>query len=127
MDVTGDGDLKDQASTVAGAADVDQVNLAQETKKKEFAKFDLEAGKHQQRWVMLAVIGAVFVALNAAVMWLIYYALGIDTVFTAQHPEMADKRLITSAVFQTLIGATVVQTGAVTWVMANFLFSKKID
>jgi hypothetical protein len=51
----------------------------------------------------------------------------IDVELITAHPELADKRLITGAVFQTLIGATVVQTGAVTWVMARFLFPNRAD
>ena len=51
----------------------------------------------------------------------------IDVGFITAHPELADKRIITSAVFQALIGATVVQTGAVTWAMARFLFPNQPD
>jgi len=76
---------------------------------------------------MLFIIGGLFVALNAAVIWLIFYAIGIDVRFNMTHPELADKRIITGAVFQTLIGATVVQTGAVTWAMARFLFPNQPD
>lgn len=74
---------------------------------------------------MLFVIGGLFVALNAAVIWLIWRAMATDVAFVATHPELADKRIITSAVFESLIGATVVQTGAVTWAMARFLFPKE--
>lgn len=119
--------MKAQASTVSGNAEVSKVDLAQETAKEGFAGFNLEMGKHNQRWVMLSVIGLLFVVLNGAVIWLIIYAMHIDVGFITAHPELADKRLITSAVFQTLIGATVVQTGAVTWVMARFLFPNRAD
>ncbi len=71
---------------------------------------------------MLIVIGGLFIALNAAVIWLVSRAMAIDVTFLTAHPELADKRIITSAVFESLIGATVVQTGAVTWAMARFLF-----
>jgi len=66
------------------------------------------------------------VVLNAAVIWLIVKAMGIDVAFTTVHPDLAEQRIITSAVFQTLIGATVVQTGAITWAMARFLFPSRL-
>src|SRR5665213_3427199 len=122
MDETGTGELKSQASTVAGSAAVMKIDLAKEANTEEFAGFNPAIGKEKQRWYMLFVIGGLFVALNAAVIWLIFHALGIHVSFITAHPELADKRIITSAVFQTLIGATVVQTGAVTWAMARFLF-----
>jgi len=73
---------------------------------------------------MLVVIGGLFIALNVAVVWLVFRAMAIDVAFITAHPELADKRVITSSVFESLIGATVVQTGAVTWAMARFLFPK---
>jgi hypothetical protein len=76
---------------------------------------------------MLFIIGGLFVVLNAAVIWLIFYAMRIDVSFITAHADLADKRTITSTVFQTLIGATVVQTGAVTWAMARFLFPNQAD
>jgi len=68
-----------------------------------------------------------FVALNTAVIWLIRDAMSVDVAFSAIHPELVEKRIITSAVFQTLIGAAVVQTGAVTWAMARYLFPNNPD
>ena len=76
---------------------------------------------------MLIVIGVVFTLLNAAVVGLIIYSINIDVTFMTAHPEFVEKRIITSAVFHTLIGATVVQTGAVTWAMARFLFPTQAD
>jgi Na+-translocating ferredoxin:NAD+ oxidoreductase RnfD subunit len=108
MEGTGSGALNPHASTVAGSGTVDKVDLAAETAKAGFANFNREEGKHKQRWMLLWMIGGVFVALNAAVVWLIYKAMAIDVVFFTAHPDLVDKRLITSAVFQTLIGATVV-------------------
>jgi hypothetical protein len=49
---------------------------------------------------MLFIIGGLFVALNAAVIGLIFHAIGIDVSFITAHPELADKRIITGAVFQ---------------------------
>jgi len=62
------------------------------------------------------------VILNAAVIWLIWQSIGMDGRFGALHPDLVDKRVITSGVFEALIAATVTQTGAVTWAMARFLF-----
>ncbi len=97
------------------------INLAVQAVK-EFPSPHGEVTKGRQRWVMLVVIIVLFVSLNTAVMWLIYRAIGIDVAFIAVHPDLADRRIITSAVVQTLIGSTVVQTGAVTWAMARYLF-----
>jgi hypothetical protein len=127
MDVTGSGALKDQASTVAGSAAVAKIDLAKETANEEFADFNPDIGKEKQRWYLLYVIGGLFVVLNGAVIWLIHYAMGIDVGLITAHPDLADKRIITASVFQTLIGATVVQTGAVTWAMARFLFPNQPD
>ncbi len=78
----------------------------------------------RQRWVMLTVVGSLFIVLNGAVLYLIYHALSIDTTFVSAHPDLADKRVVTSGVFDALIAATVAQTGAVTWAMARFLFPR---
>jgi multisubunit Na+/H+ antiporter MnhB subunit len=117
--VGGSGTLQAGASTASG--DGTSINLAKEADK-EFSGFNPAIGKERQRWYMLVVIGCLFVVLNAAVIWLISRAIAIDVTFVTAHPELADKRIITSAVFESLIGATVVQTGAVTWAMARFLF-----
>jgi hypothetical protein len=121
---SGKGNLTAQASHVSGHGDV--INLATRANE-EFPDVHPEVTKGRQRWYMLFVIGGLFVLLNAAVIGLIVYAIGIDTSFTTAHSDLADKRVITSAVFQTLIGATVVQTGAVTWAMARFLFPHQPD
>lgn len=113
------GKLQAGASTASG--DGTAINLAKEADK-EFSGFNPAIGKEKQRWYMLWVIGGLFVVLNAAVIWLIFRAMEIDVTFITAHPELADRRIITSAVFESLIGATVVQTGAVTWAMARFLF-----
>jgi multisubunit Na+/H+ antiporter MnhB subunit len=127
VDVTGTGGLKSQSSDVAGSATATTIDLAKEADKEEFAGFNPAIGKEKQRWYMLFVIGGLFVLLNAAVIWLIFHAIGIDVNFVTANPGLADKRVITSAVFQTLIGATVVQTGAVTWAMARFLFPNQLE
>lgn len=125
MDVKGTGVLQASPSTVSGSAAV--IDLAKEANKEEFSGFNPAKGKEKQRWYMLFVIGGLFVALNTAVIWLIFYAIRVDVDFITAHPELADRRIITSAVFQALIGATVVQTGAVTWAMARFLFPNQPD
>jgi hypothetical protein len=125
MVVKGTGVLQATPATVSGGAAV--IDLAKEANKDEFSGFNPAKGKEKQRWYMLFVIGGLFVALNAAVIWLIFYAIRIDVGFITAHPERADKRIVTSAVFQALIGATVVQTGAVTWAMARFLFPNQSD
>jgi multisubunit Na+/H+ antiporter MnhB subunit len=124
MEVKGAGVLRANTSAISG--DVTVIDLAKEANK-EFPGLNPAKGEEKQRWYMLFVIGGLFVVLNAAVIWLIFYAIRIDVGFITAHPELADKRIITSGVFQALIGATVVQTGAVTWAMARFLFPNQPD
>jgi len=76
----------------------------------------------QQRWYLLFIIGGLFVALNGALIWLIGYGLTADIELIATDAALADKRLITSGVLQTLVGATVVQTGLITRAMTRYLF-----
>jgi len=94
--IAGSGKLHAGASTASGNGTA--INLAKEADK-EFSGFNPAIGKEKQRWYMLFVIGALFVALNAAVIWLIFHAIAIDVTFVTAHPELADKRIITSAVF----------------------------
>jgi hypothetical protein len=122
MDITGISELKSQASDIAGSATAITIDLAKEADKEEFAGFNPAAGKEKQRWYMLFVIGGLLALLNAAVIGMIFHAIGIDVNFVTATHELADKCIIPSAVLQALIGATVVQTGAVTWAMARFLF-----
>jgi hypothetical protein len=114
-------------AAVTATARTSRIDLAQETSRESFANFNPAKGLERQRWYMLIVVGGLFLALNAAVIWLIYRATNADNAFISLRPELADRRVITSAVFQTLIGATVVQTGAITWAMARFLFPKSAE
>ena len=97
-----------------------EINLADEADK-EYPGFK-STTVERQRWYMLGIVGILFFLLNAAVVWLICWAISIDQTFVSAHPELADKRSINGTVFHTLIAATVVQTGAITWAMARFLF-----
>ncbi len=116
--------IAEQADNAAGSGST--INLAKEAEK-EFPEFNPAIGKERQRWYMLWVVGGLFFVLNAAVVCLISWSIAIDQTFITVHPDLADKRIITSAVFHTLIGATVVQTGAITWAMARFLFPNQPD
>jgi hypothetical protein len=116
--------MEDSTSTTAGHPAA--INIAAQADQ-EFPDVHPDVTKGRQRWVMLIVIGLLFVALNAAIIGLIIFAIRIDVAFISLHPDLADKRIITSAVFQTLIGATVVQTGAVMWAMARYLFPYQSD
>ncbi|MDP8984697.1 MAG: hypothetical protein M3N97_06555 [Pseudomonadota bacterium] len=80
----------------------------------------------RQRWTMLLTIGAVFVLLNAAVFAFIWRTAATDLSFVTAHPDLADKRIVTSHVIMTLIAATVAQTGAITLAMARFLFPAQL-
>jgi multisubunit Na+/H+ antiporter MnhB subunit len=113
---TGRATLVEQADEVSSLA----INLAKEADK-EFPGIKPTVVENQ-RWYMIRFVGLIFFLLNAAVVGLICWAIRIDQNFIAAHPELVDKRIINGTVFETLIGATVVQTGAITWAMARFLF-----
>ncbi len=61
---------------------------------------------------MLAALGAVFV---------------VDTALLAYGFQSADQRQIDSGVIKVLIGATVVEVGALMVIIANWLFPKRVD
>jgi hypothetical protein len=66
---------------------------------------------------MLAALGAVFVVDTALL------AFG----FQSADQRLADQRLIDSGVIKVLIGATVVEVGALMVIIANGLFPKRAD
>jgi hypothetical protein len=125
VDITGTRELKSRASDVAGSITAITIDLAKEADKEEFAGFNPATGKGGQRWYMLFVIGGLLALLNAAVIGLIFHAIGIDVNFVTGTQELADKCIIPNAVLQALIGATILQTGAITWAVARFLFSNQ--
>jgi len=61
---------------------------------------------------MLGALGTVFV---------------VDTALLAFGLQNADQRLIDSGVIKVLIGATVVEVGALMVIIANWLFPKRAD
>ena len=78
------------------------------------------------RLVMVGVIAGIFIWLNKAVMGLVSQAFDQDLAFlrAGGNFKPAD-RVITTQVFVSLIGATVVQVGVATVTIVAYLFPKK--
>ena len=91
-------------------------------KDKEFGGLDVRQWENlnRQRWVMLGVVVFLFVLLNTAVIGLVCFGIRTDTALLQAH--VTSERMITSAVFASLVAGTVVQTGAIAYAMARFLF-----
>lgn len=74
---------------------------------------------------MAVTIGLLFVALNAAVMVLVWNAIESDIALLRDKLIQNNQRLITENVFMSLIGATVVQVGITLVAITGYLFPKK--
>ncbi|MGH8134140.1 MAG: hypothetical protein ACRETP_13080 [Steroidobacteraceae bacterium] len=92
------------------------------TRDKEFGGLDVRQWENlnRQRWVMLGVVVFLFVLLNTAVIGLVCFGIRTDTALLKAH--VASERMITATVFASLVAGTVVQTGAIAYSMARFLF-----
>ncbi len=76
------------------------------------------------RIVLVLAMITLFVALNFFVIDLISRALDVDVAMIQQKQITPADRLITDNVLVSLIGATVVQLGAVILAMAHYFFPK---
>ncbi len=74
---------------------------------------------------MAVVIGVLFVALNAAVIYLVWNAYTADISLLREKLIQNNQRLITEDVFMSLIGATVVQVGVTLAAITGYLFPKR--
>ena len=74
---------------------------------------------------MAVTIGMLFVALNAAVIYLVWNAINADIALLRDKLIQNNQRLITENVFMSLIGATVVQVGITLVAITGYLFPKK--
>ncbi len=77
-------------------------------------------------WMAL-VISALFIILNAAVIFLIWNAFNADIALLRDKLIENDQRLITENVFMSLIGATVVQVGVTLVAIISYLFPKNTN
>ena len=77
------------------------------------------------RLLMALVISALFIVLNAAVIFLIWNAFNADISLLRDKLIQDSQRLITENVFMSLIGATVVQVGVTLVAITGYLFPKK--
>ncbi|MDB5904201.1 MAG: hypothetical protein JWM26_3079 [Betaproteobacteria bacterium] len=73
---------------------------------------------------MVVVIGMIFVGLNWAVIDLVTWAFREDLVLLRAKTLTPADRVITTNVFMSLIGATVVQVGVATISIVSYLFPK---
>lgn len=83
----------------------------------------MDADTRVRLWMAL-VISALFILLNAAVIFLIWNAFNADILLLSEKLIQNDQRLITENVFMSLIGATVVQVGVTLVAITNYLFPK---
>ena len=84
----------------------------------------MDADTRVRLW-MAGVISLIFMALNAAVIFLIWTAFGADVALLRDKLIQDSQRLVTEKVFMTLIGATVVQVGVTLVAITGYLFPKK--
>jgi hypothetical protein len=77
------------------------------------------------RLLMALVISALFIVLNAAVIFLVWNAFNADISLLRDKLIQDSQRLITENVFMSLIGATVVQVGVTLVAITGYLFPKK--
>ena len=77
------------------------------------------------RLLMALAISVLFIALNAAVIALVWSAFNADISLLRDNLIKNDQRLITENVFMSLIGATVVQVGVTLVAITGYLFPKK--
>ncbi|WP_297324572.1 hypothetical protein [Nitrosomonas sp.] len=83
----------------------------------------IDADTRVRLWMAL-VISALFILLNAAVIFLIWNAFNADISLLREKLIQNDQRLITENVFMSLIGATVVQVGVTLVAIISYLFPK---
>lgn len=92
------------------------------------AEIDSIKANTNSRTLMVWVIAVIFIGLNGAVMLFVYVAFLNDVAQMAATPPLRpENRLITTEVFMSLIGATVVQVGVAVIAIVSYLFPKKIN
>ena len=84
----------------------------------------IDADTRVRLW-MAVVITVLFIALNAAVIFLVWTAFSADIALLKDKLIQNNQRLITENVFMSLIGATVVQVGVTLVAITGYLFPKK--
>ena len=84
----------------------------------------IDADTRVRLW-MAVVITVLFIALNAAVIFLVWTAFSADITLLKDKLIQNNQRLITENVFMSLIGATVVQVGVTLVAITGYLFPKK--
>ena len=93
------------------------------------AKIESIKADTASRRFMVIVMALIFVGLNAAVIAMVAWAYSDDVMLLQKLPNAfkSSDRVITTNVFMSLIGATVVQVGVATIAIVTYLFPKKND
>ena len=93
------------------------------------AKIESIKADTASRRFMVIVMALIFVGLNAAVIAMVAWAYRDDVMLLQKLPNAfkSSDRVITTNVFMSLIGATVVQVGVATIAIVTYLFPKKND
>lgn len=84
----------------------------------------IDADTRVRLW-MAVMMSVLFIALNAAVIFLVWTAFNDDIALLKDRLIQNNQRLITENVFMSLIGATVVQVGVTLVAITGYLFPKK--
>ena len=91
------------------------------------AKIESIKADTRSRRFMVIVMALIFVGLNAAVIAMVAWAYSEDMTLLKMPNSVfkSSDRVITTQVFMSLIGATVVQVGVATIAIVTYLFPKK--
>ena len=115
-----------EAIAIKGAKEVKPQRAPATITPLDLARADSMRADTKSRGRMVVIVCVIFFLLNAAVMWLIYYAFAQDSVRMAAQPPMpASDRIVTANVLMSLIGATAVQTGVGFIAIVSYLFPKQ--
>jgi hypothetical protein len=126
-----------QQTSVAGisstsSADQPTVSLAEE--EKVFAPFvarmldeHIRQGERDLRERVAQKTLGIFMTTNFYMLGTLGVVFTVDTALLALGLQNPDQRLINSGVIKALIGATVVEGGALMVIMANWLFPNRAD
>jgi|SRR3954452_5958931 hypothetical protein len=87
----------------------------------------IRQGEHDLRERVAKKTLRIFLKANLYMLGALGIIFAVDTVLLACGLQKADQRLIDSGVIKVLIGATVVEVGALMVIIANWLFPKRAD
>jgi hypothetical protein len=126
-----------QQSSVVGissAVSIGQPTVSLAIEEKVFAPFvartldeHIRQGEHDLRERVAKKTLRIFLTANLYMLGTLGVVFAVDTALLAFGLQSADQRLIDSGVIKVLIGATVVEVGALMVIIANWLFPKRAE